>query len=87
MKNLEHTEVDLHNILTTIDQTNQLKDFKLYLKTQLYTRQKDNNRKSEEFLETLKQKLTLKVHRLKRYKKAQERKNHDTLFAANERLF
>ncbi|XP_026737509.1 uncharacterized protein LOC113500810 [Trichoplusia ni] len=52
-----------------------------------HTRHEDNNRKPEEFLDTLKQKLALKVHRLKRYKKAQQRKNDNIVFSNNEKMF
>ncbi|XP_075990912.1 uncharacterized protein LOC142986339 [Anticarsia gemmatalis] len=53
----------------------------------LHTRHEENNRKPEEFLDTLKQKLALKVHRLRRYKKAQQRKNDNILFNTNEKVF
>ncbi|CAB3232935.1 unnamed protein product [Arctia plantaginis] len=52
-----------------------------------HTRHENNNRKPEEYLDTLKQKLALKVHRLKRYKKAQLRKNDNMLFTLNEKSF
>ena len=38
-------------------------------------------------MDTLKQKLALKVHRLRRYKKAQQRKNDNAIFATNEKMF
>ncbi|XP_075983196.1 uncharacterized protein LOC142981283 [Anticarsia gemmatalis] len=53
----------------------------------LHTRHENDNRKPEEFLDTLKQKLALKVHRLRRYKKAQQRKNDNILFNSNEKIF
>ncbi|CAK1582520.1 unnamed protein product [Parnassius mnemosyne] len=52
-----------------------------------HTRHENDNRKPEEFLDTLKQKLALKVHRMRRYKKAQERKNDNAMFATNEKHF
>ncbi|XP_063891684.1 uncharacterized protein LOC135117143 [Helicoverpa armigera] len=52
-----------------------------------HTRHENDNRKPEEFLDTLKQKLALKVHRLRRYNKAQERKRDNTMFATNEKNF
>ncbi|CAH2226971.1 jg17912 [Pararge aegeria aegeria] len=36
---------------------------------------------------TFKQKLALKVHRLRRYKKAQQRKKDNAIFATNEKMF
>ncbi|XP_075990923.1 uncharacterized protein LOC142986349 [Anticarsia gemmatalis] len=53
----------------------------------VHTRHEDNNRKPEEFLDTLKQKLALKVNRLRRYKKAQQRKTDNILFSTNEKIF
>lgn len=44
-----------------------------------HTRHENDNRKPEEFLDTLKQKLALKVNRLKRYKKTQQRKDDNIL--------
>ncbi|CAH2107788.1 unnamed protein product [Euphydryas editha] len=52
-----------------------------------HTKHENNNTKPEEFLDTLKQKLALKVHRLKRYKKAQQRKNDNIMFSTNEKTF
>ncbi|XP_050550436.1 uncharacterized protein LOC118279092 [Spodoptera frugiperda] len=52
-----------------------------------HTRHEADNRRPEEYLDTLKQKLALKSHRLKRYKKAQERKNHNSTFVMNEKIF
>ncbi|XP_063899231.1 uncharacterized protein LOC135119187 [Helicoverpa armigera] len=52
-----------------------------------HTRHENDNRKPEEYLDTLKQKLALKVHRLRRYKKAQERKNDNAMFSNNEKNF
>ncbi|KAL4720164.1 hypothetical protein ACJJTC_008346 [Scirpophaga incertulas] len=55
--------------------------------TYIHTKHENNNKKLEEFLDTLKQKQALKVHRLKRYKKAQKRRNENGLFSTNEKLF
>ncbi|CAK1579741.1 unnamed protein product [Parnassius mnemosyne] len=52
-----------------------------------HTRHEKSNTRPEEFLDTLKQKLALKVHRLKRYKKALQRKRDNTTFATNEKMF
>ncbi|XP_045492418.1 uncharacterized protein LOC123691877 [Colias croceus] len=65
-----------------------VKKVEAIFKTRLtHTRHENNNKKPEEFLDTLKQKLALKVHRLKRYKKAQQRKNDNKMFATNEKQF
>lgn len=52
-----------------------------------HTKHENNNRKPQEFLDTLKQKLALKVNRLKRYKKAQQQKFDNKLFTTNEKQF
>ncbi|XP_026323226.1 uncharacterized protein LOC113232673 [Hyposmocoma kahamanoa] len=52
-----------------------------------HTKHESNNKKPEEFLDTLKQKLAIKVHRLRRYKKSQQRRNDNTIFTTNEKLF
>ncbi|XP_050679442.1 uncharacterized protein LOC126975555 [Leptidea sinapis] len=65
-----------------------IKHVKAIFKTgNTHTKHENSNIKPEEFLDTLKQKLALKVHRLKRYKKAQERKNDNTMFSTNEKNF
>ncbi|XP_047539184.1 uncharacterized protein LOC125072598 [Vanessa atalanta] len=53
----------------------------------IHTKHDKNNRKPEEYLDTLKQKLALKVNRLRRYKKAQQRRNDNAIFTTNEKLF
>ncbi|XP_039755836.1 uncharacterized protein LOC120630638 [Pararge aegeria] len=53
----------------------------------IHTRHENSNTKPEEFLDTFKQKLALKVHRLRRYKKAQQRKKDNAIFATNEKMF
>lgn len=53
----------------------------------LHTRHENKNKKPEEFLDTLKQKLALKVHRLKRYNKRNSRKTDNVLFETNEKSF
>lgn len=52
-----------------------------------HTRHENSNKKPEEFLDTLKQKLASKVHRLRRYTKAQQRRNDNTIFTTNEKIF
>lgn len=52
-----------------------------------HTKHENDNRKPEEFLDTLKQKLALKSNRLKRYKKAEQRKKDNIQFATNEKTF
>ncbi|XP_050561144.1 uncharacterized protein LOC126912570 [Spodoptera frugiperda] len=59
----------------------------IFKNTRIHTRHENDNRTPEEFLDTLKQKLALKVHRLRRYKKAQQRRNDNTIFTTNEKIF
>ena len=47
----------------------------------------DPNKRIDEYLDTSKQRLAIKSHRLKRYTKAQKRKLNNTLFKKNEKLF
>ena len=55
--------------------------------TKVHTKHERINKKPEEVLDTLKQKLALKSHRLKRYNKAQERKTQNNIFIRNEKQF
>ncbi|KAL0822073.1 hypothetical protein ABMA28_005438 [Loxostege sticticalis] len=59
----------------------------IFKKNQLHSSHERNNRRPEEFLDTLKQKLSLKAQRLRRYKKALERKEDNKLFSTNEKVF
>jgi hypothetical protein len=53
----------------------------------IHSSHENNNNRPEEFLDTLKQKLKLKAHRLKRYTKALKRKKDNNLFSTNEKIF
>nr|AAA92147.1 reverse transcriptase [Bombyx mori] len=59
----------------------------IFKNTKIHTSHENGNKKSQEFLDTLKQKLALKAHRLKRYNNSQKRKNENTIFLTNEKLF
>ncbi|KAL0867793.1 hypothetical protein ABMA27_008500 [Loxostege sticticalis] len=59
----------------------------IFKNVKLHTRHEKDNARPEEYLDTLKQKLTLKAHRLKRYNKALTRKEDNKMFAANEKGF
>ncbi|KAL0812006.1 hypothetical protein ABMA28_009402 [Loxostege sticticalis] len=59
----------------------------IFSRNKLHSTHEKNNKRPEEFLDTLKQKLSLKVQRLKRYKKALHRKEDNKLFNRNEKMF
>ncbi|KAL0841160.1 hypothetical protein ABMA28_014906 [Loxostege sticticalis] len=56
-------------------------------KTKTHSKYDDPNKKLDEHLDTLKQKLAIKSHRLNRYKKSQSRKQNNKLFSTNEKQF
>ncbi|KAL0883753.1 hypothetical protein ABMA27_015858 [Loxostege sticticalis] len=56
-------------------------------KTKTHSKYDDPNKKVDEHLDTLKQKLAIKSHRLNRYKKSQSRKQNNKLFSTNEKQF
>lgn len=51
----------------------------IFTEATIHTRQETNNRKPEEFLDKIKQKLNLKMYRLKRYNNAQKRKDNNNI--------
>lgn len=60
---------------------------KILEKTKKHSSHDDNNKHVIEYLDTLKQKLAVKCHRLARYNKAQSRKDNNKLFSFNEKQF
>ncbi|KAL0818663.1 hypothetical protein ABMA28_008015 [Loxostege sticticalis] len=56
-------------------------------KNTIHSTHDNNNRTPQDVLDTLKQKLSLKAHRLARYLKALNRKNDNRLFSNNEKGF
>ncbi|KAL0901581.1 hypothetical protein ABMA27_006802 [Loxostege sticticalis] len=56
-------------------------------KNTIHSTHENNNRTPQDVLDTLKQKLALKAHRLARYLKALNRKNDNRLFSNNEKGF
>lgn len=60
---------------------------KIITNNRIHTGHDNNNKRPEDALDTLKQKLALKSHRLARYKKALQRKNDNKLFHTNEKIF
>jgi hypothetical protein len=56
-------------------------------KVHVHTKHEPNNAHITEILDTLKQKLSIKSQRLKRYKEANERKQQNRLFITNERAY
>ncbi|KAL0803287.1 hypothetical protein ABMA28_017234 [Loxostege sticticalis] len=59
----------------------------IFKKNQIHSTHERNNKRPEEFLDTLKQKLAIKSQRLRRYKKALQRKEDNKLFSYNEKVF
>lgn len=56
-------------------------------KTKQHSSREQSNIKINEYLDTLKQKLAVKSHRLARYKKAKDRKDNNRLFTTSEKQF
>ena len=56
-------------------------------KNKVHSTHENNNATPKEVLDTLKQKLALKAHRLSRYLKALQRKTDNKLFSSNEKSF
>lgn len=59
----------------------------IFISSFTHTRHENTSKKPEEFLDTLKHKIALKVHRFKRYKKAPQRKLDNAIFSTNEKIF
>ncbi|XP_046969715.1 uncharacterized protein LOC124537048 [Vanessa cardui] len=59
----------------------------IFKNTKLHTIHERENKKPEEYIDTLKQKLSLKSHRLARYRKALNRKQDNKLYCTNEKAF
>lgn len=64
---------------------NKIKD--ILTKSKKHSSYEKDNKKITEHLDTLKQKLVIKSHRLARYKKAKNRKESNRLFTVNEKQF
>jgi hypothetical protein len=56
-------------------------------KVHVHTKREPNNAHITEILDTLKQKLSVKSYRLKRYKEANKRKQQNRLFITNEKAY
>ncbi|XP_064076354.1 uncharacterized protein LOC135194637 [Vanessa tameamea] len=59
----------------------------IFKNTKVHTIHERENKKPEEYIDTLKQKLSLKSHRLARYRKALNRKQDNKLYSTNEKAF
>lgn len=90
-KDIEKIRADLGRLTQYINNNRSNKIVKrveaIFKNCYIHTKHENNNVKPEQFLDTLKQKLALKVHRLKRYKKTQQRKDDNSTFATNEKIF
>ncbi|KAL0894188.1 hypothetical protein ABMA27_014213 [Loxostege sticticalis] len=60
---------------------------RIFSKNKVHASHEGNNYTPQDVLDTLKQKLALKAHRLSRYLKALRRKNDNKLFTMNEKCF
>jgi hypothetical protein len=58
---------------------------RIWEKTHTYVKYNPRNVNTTEILDTLKQKLSVKAQRLRRYKEANERKQQNRLFTTNEK--
>ncbi|KAG6439145.1 hypothetical protein O3G_MSEX000525, partial [Manduca sexta] len=90
-RNIEKLRVDIGRLTQYVKGNRSRKVTKrveaIFKNTTTHTRHENDNKRPEEYLDTLKQKLALKVHRLKRYKKAQQRLIDNKLFSTNEKTF
>ena len=59
----------------------------IFAKVRSHTKHEPENSSIKEYLDTIKQKLSVKAGRLKRYLVSQERKSQNELFKANEKIF
>ncbi|KAL0852393.1 hypothetical protein ABMA28_000587 [Loxostege sticticalis] len=91
-KDIAALRVDIGRLTQYINNNNRsnkiVREVKLILsKNKIHSSHEGNNNTPQDVLDTLKQKLALKAHRLARYLKALRRKNDNKLFTTNEKGF